>query len=84
MKECGVNAVCGDQRARLNMLLDKLKGIGIYVVPCGEVEHFVPDVGGHGASWLSNVIQHHPNLDDAVYCEARSFVRSWCLWQLDM
>jgi ABC-type cobalamin/Fe3+-siderophores transport system ATPase subunit len=57
-----------------NNLSSRLMAIGIFVVECGELERFVPSVGGHGPAWLTEVLRRHlakvPELE-----AARAFVR---------
>ena len=49
----------------------------IFIVECGEIERFVPDVGGHGNKWLRNVFEKHPDIEnDAAYDEAKAFVKN--------
>lgn len=40
-----------------NRLLANLRACGIFVVEIGELESFVPSVGGHGPAWVNEVIQ---------------------------
>ncbi len=50
-------------------LLNALRGLGIFVVPVGELEGFVKTVGGHGPSWVNEAlrldIKSAPELEDA-------------------
>ncbi|MBR3224427.1 MAG: hypothetical protein IKF78_03805 [Atopobiaceae bacterium] len=77
LKDMGLDAVRGDQRMNLDALMIRLRGRGIYPVPCGELEHFVPDAGGHATDWLSAVLERHPDLDDSAYRSAKEFIESW-------
>jgi AAA domain, putative AbiEii toxin, Type IV TA system len=60
-KRSGLAAVPhGDARDSALRLIDALRRIGIFVVEVGELEGFVPTVGGHGPAWLAEV--HERNL----------------------
>lgn len=52
----------------------------IFLVPVGELERFIPEVGGHGPSWSSDVIEQYPNMDDRVYDSITAFVDSWGIY----
>ena len=58
------------------MLLFRIK---IYIVPVGELECFVKEVGGHGPEWVNSVLEIYPDLDDSVYDEIKKFIRRVCL-----
>jgi len=45
----------GDANAALERLFEGLRRIGIHVVPCGEVECWIREVGGKSMSWLTSV-----------------------------
>lgn len=55
-KEHGLDAVKGEQHEAARRLVDALKEAGIFVVPVGELEGFVRSVGGHGPSWVADVV----------------------------
>ena len=67
----------GDATVSMNNMVDNLKKIGIFVVPVGELECFVKEVGDHGPSWLNKVLEKYPNLNHEVFNEAKRFVSSW-------
>ncbi len=80
LKKSGLHGIpSGDPQNACTALLDKLKAVGIHVVPCGELERFVPDCGGHGPSWIQSVLDKHPELSDSVFAGAKDFVKSWNL-----
>ena len=80
LKTTGVTGVgAGNPRSACESILEYLSTIGIHVVPCGELECFVPTVGGHGPDWLHTVIEQFPDAANATYDLAKAFVRSWCL-----
>lgn len=74
----GIDAIpSGNQRMMCERLVEQLRELRINLVPCGEMERFIPSIGGHGPQWLNNVIEKHPDLNSPVYDEARRFVESW-------
>lgn len=46
----------GDASQRCNNLLASLAGVGLFVVDVGELERWVPAIGGHGPSWVTEVL----------------------------
>lgn len=74
----GIDAIpSGNQRMMCERLVEQLRELRINLVPCGEMERFIPSIGGHGPQWLNNAIEKHPDLNGPVYNEARRFVESW-------
>ena len=58
VKKAGVSAVPkGEAHVACRELLERLSLGGLHVVPVGEVEGFVPDVGGHGPAWLDGALK---------------------------
>jgi 8-oxo-dGTP pyrophosphatase MutT (NUDIX family) len=71
-KKSGRAAVpSGDSTVALDRLLDRLKDLGVFVVPYGEVESFVKAFGGKGPRWAVEVAAGG-HLENAT--EARAFV----------
>lgn len=57
-KRSGKSAVpSGEASQAIESLLRRLKSIGLFVVPVGEVERFVPSVGNHGSMWVAEVLK---------------------------
>ncbi len=80
LKKAGINGIgAGNPRQACGTVLNYLKTLGIHVVPCGELECFVPTVGGHGPDWIHSVIEQHPDTSSSVYTSAKEFVREWHL-----
>lgn len=46
------------------------------MVPVGELECFIKDIGGHGPEWVNDVLEAYPNLDAPVYDSIKDFIRS--------
>ena len=51
-----------------------LRANGIYIVPVGELEGFVKEVGGHGPDWVNKVLEKYPDLNAEVYAQVRQFI----------
>jgi hypothetical protein len=64
----------GDVSQRANRLLDTLAQRGVYVVPVGELERWVPEIGGHGPSWVSAVLDQNRHADPTL--GARTFIQA--------
>ena len=62
----------GEASAAADRLLRNLSGAGIFVVDVGELERWVPDIGGHGPSWCTAVLAAGRHEDPAL--AARDFV----------
>lgn len=78
IKKMGIyGAPRGDATRAINDIVKHLKEISIYVVPIGELECFVKEVGDHGPGWLNKVLEKYPDLNHEVFNEAKRFVSSW-------
>ena len=51
-----------------------LQQSGIHIVPVGELECFIKDIGGHDPEWTNNVLEKYSNIDDPVYSQIREFM----------
>lgn len=77
IKNGGVSALpAGDATRAFGNIDSKLRQQGIYIVPVGELECFIKEVGGHGPDWVNKVLEAHPNLEDTVYTTIREFISS--------
>lgn len=78
LKSCGESGLfSGQQTTQYFTLKNALEGNRIYVVPCGELEGFVKEVGGHGPRWVNAVLEKFPNIENEVYDEIKKYVRKW-------
>lgn len=66
----------GDAASAFQRINTILVENGIFVVPVGELESFVPTIGGHGPNWVNTVLETYPDLDDSIYNEIKEFVKS--------
>ena len=77
IKSGGVASLpAGDATNAFRRLDNTLKAAGIYIVPVGELECFIKEVGGHGPEWSNAVLEQYPDLNDEVYSNIRNFIRS--------
>jgi hypothetical protein len=65
----------GDARRAADELVDVLRARGLHVVPEGELEGFVRQLGGHGPAWVEEAWQLDLARDERA-ASARAFVRS--------
>ncbi|WP_083374495.1 AAA family ATPase [Methylobacterium sp. C1] len=70
IKEGGVAAIpSGEPTRQINQLIARLRDIGIFVVPVGQMERFYKEVGNHGPRWVMEVLkkdlQQDPDLEGA-------------------
>lgn len=72
MKKSGVRGFPhGDAALAFEKMNSILKENGIYVVPVGELESFIPTVGGHGPNWVNSVLETYPDLENSIYNEIK-------------
>lgn len=77
LKRSGTAALpAGNATASFKQLDQLLRTHGIFIVPVGELECFVKEVGGHGPEWANAVLEKYPDLDNEVYNDITTFVES--------
>lgn len=77
LKTAGRSAIPkGDCRAAFDRLVAGLAAIGIYAVPEGQIEGFLPSVGSHGPSFVSSALKA-VSLGSEEMKSARDFVRQF-------
>ena len=77
LKSSGISALSpGDATSSFRRIDGLLKEHGIYIVPVGELECFIKEVGGHGPEWVNKVLVEYTNLDDEVYKSITEFITS--------
>ena len=75
IKKMGVSAIpAGDATTAFRRLNTVLKAAGIFLVPVGELECFIKEVGGHGPTWVNNVFEDFPDFDNEVYNDITKFI----------
>lgn len=66
----------GDATKSFKDMDKKLREHGVYLVPVGELECFIKEVGGHGPEWANKVLENYPDLGDDVYKDVKDFIAS--------
>ena len=75
LKLSGEAAIPAGDAARAYRRIDQLlRAHGIYIVPVGELERFIPTVGGHGPEWTNRVLDAYPDLNSEVYANIKQFI----------
>ena len=69
----------GDATAAFKRLNQFLYKHDVFIVPVGELECFIKEVGGHGPEWVNAVLEKYPNLDNEVYLPITEFIESMSL-----
>ena len=60
IKKMGILAIpAGDATVAFGRLNTVLKAAGIFLVPVGELEGFIKEIGGHGPTWVNNVFENY-------------------------
>ena len=76
IKTGGIDSLpAGNVTNAFNRLNNSLRAVGIYIVPVGELECFIKEVGGHGPEWSNSVLEQYPDLNDAVYTKIKTFIQ---------
>lgn len=77
LKSGGKNIIPqGDCMALFNEIKEFLIDYNIFIIECGEIERFVPEVSGHGNTWVEKVFTNYADISTDVYDEARKFIRT--------
>nr|WP_269450150.1 AAA family ATPase [Streptococcus sp. DD04] len=77
LKSGGKNIIPqGDCMALFNEIKEFLIDYNIFILECGEIERFVPDIGGHGNTWVEKTFSKYPDMNGDAYKEARRFISS--------
>ena len=66
----------GDATNAYNRLEQILNMNHVYLVPVGELEGFVREVGGHGPEWVNTVLEEYPDFNDPIYEKIKQFIKS--------
>lgn len=75
IKSAGITAIpSGDAAQAFRRLNQTLQLNGIHIVPVGELECFIKDIGGHGPEWTNKVFEAYPHIDNPVYNQIRESV----------
>jgi len=75
VKASGVSALpSGQAIAHYQSLQKVFKNLGLWIVPCGELEGFCKAVGGHGPNWTQKVLENYDVHTSDELGPARMFV----------
>lgn len=75
IKRAGVHGIpSGNASLAFGELDRKAKDFGMHIVPVGELEGFVRDVGGHGPDWVNSVLRKYPDFSNPVYGDVKKFL----------
>ena len=75
IKTSGASAIpAGNATTSFRKIDQLLKDNGVFIVPVGELECFIKEVGGHGPDWANDVLEKYPDLDNEVYKSITEFV----------
>lgn len=76
IKKAGVSALpAGDVTVAFDRLNSILSSNDIHIVPVGELECFIKEVGGHGPYWVNTVLEKYPDLNNPVFETITSFIK---------
>ena len=76
LKEEGSKSVPeGDCKNKYKKILKTLESLNVYLVECGEIENFVPQIKGHGPKWVEEVFKKYPNMEEQEYNDVKDFIR---------
>ena len=76
VKKAGETAIpAGQATQQFEVLKERCKQVGLWIVPVGELEGFCKSVGGHGPGWVQQVLEERDLSTDSNLQRARDFVR---------
>lgn len=77
IKHAGEAAIpSGDATNAYKRIKQTLIEHNIYLVPVGQLEGFVKEIGNHGPSWVNDVLDRFPDLSASVYDKVKEFIKS--------
>ena len=77
IKRSGIQSIpAGDATRAFKEMDGELRKNHIFLVPVGQIENFIKDVGGHGPTWVNNTLEKYPNLEDDVYSKITEFINN--------
>lgn len=60
--------------ALFNEIKEFLTEHNVFILECGEIERLVPEIKGHGNTWVEKTFTKYRDIDNDVYDEARRFI----------
>jgi energy-coupling factor transporter ATP-binding protein EcfA2 len=64
----------GECISLFNEIKKTLDNNKVFILECGEIERFVPEIVGHGNLWVENTFNKYNDLGGEKYEEARKFI----------
>ena len=78
IKKAGISSLPAGNATTSFKNIDRVLRLGgLYMVPVGELECFIKEVGGHGPEWTNIVLEKYPDLNNEVYDEIKKFVKAF-------
>lgn len=71
----------GECTIMFNNILTFLKRINIFVLECGEIERFIPEISAHGNKWVEDVFNTYRDMNNPIYNDAKKFIKQ--VFQID-
>ena len=65
----------GDATNAYKRLKQELINHRIFLVPVGELEGFIKEIGGHGPNWVNDVLEDYADLNSDVYDKVKAFIK---------
>jgi hypothetical protein len=79
VKSAGTAAIPAGQATQQYKTFESMcSGIGLWIVPVGELEGFCRPEGAHGPRWVQNVLKRYSPAEAPELSDAREFMR--CIW----
>lgn len=66
----------GECTSLFNQVKSFLNEHKVFILECGEIERFIPDIGGHGNAWVEKAFAKYEDISKDVYDEARRFIKT--------
>ena len=75
LKSGGKNIIPqGEWVALFNEIKEFLTEHNVFILECGEIERLVPEIKGHGNTWVEKTFTKYRDIDNDVYDKARRFI----------
>lgn len=58
-----------------NKIEEFLNNNNIFILECGEIERFIPEIDLHGNAWVEEVFKEYPDINNSIYDSAKKFIK---------
>ena len=65
----------GKCTVEFNIIEKFLNENNIFILDCGEIERFVPEIDMHGSAWVEEVFKRYKDINDSIYDKAKEFIK---------